>query len=402
MKIINSYKAILVLILTISASYTLESPIENIKFLSGEDLTNLGLENAIVQDQSIKMRASADKGSLISFKEKNQSDEWSFEFKFDDLKLKYPEFSGIYLWYTDERINPGTIAGTDGKFTGIMAGIEFLGKGLQIIIGGNQENRPMENIDDIVLHKDTINPARFKDVEEYRVKIISTSKNFKIEIYEKDKLIYDNLRFLETPILGDRTKGKYFGITTYYQKVSSYKAFTIKDIQAYSRVEKEGYDPLKIHAADFEDEPRLGHDIDYNSKEVQHMISNVEHMMAYLKSILGRPGGSTVYQSAYDAKISSFETQKQLIKVQSDLNELKTTLKQAGTQILGTKIGDVEMEMRNVKRIMFETQNILHDLRDGLKSNNNSVLFIFGCIFVFGFVLYVLTRKDKMLDKKTL
>lgn len=387
------------LIINIKATFD-EEAIQTLRFTSNNDLANIGLENAIVQDGAIKMRASADRGSLIAFKEKNEADEWSMEFKFDDLKLKYPEFAGIYMWYTDERLSSGNVAGTDGNFKGIMTGIEFLGKGVQILIGGNQENKKMKDLDEITLHKDTINPARFKDVEEFRIKIISTKKNYKIEIYEKDRLVYDNLRFLETPVLGDRGKGKYFSITTNYQKVSSYKAFKVKDIMAQKRTEKDEYDPLKFEAEEYKDEPRLGHDIDFNSKEVQHMISNVEHMMAYLKSILGQPGGSTVYQSAYDAKIASFESQKMLMKLQTELEDLKSKIKQSGTQILGSKIGDVEMELRNVKRVMFETQNTLNELKDSLRSNHSSVLLVLFLIFVCAFVVYMFTRRERIPEKK--
>lgn len=378
----------------------IEEPITRIKFKSKDDLTNLGLENAIIQDGNIKMRASTDLGSLISFKERNKADEWSIEFKFDDPNLKYPEFAGIYLWYTDQRIKSGKMAGIDGNFTGLMAGIEFLGKGLQLIIGGNLEERTVENAEEIIYHKDRIAPVRFKDVSEFRIKIISTKKNLKIEIYEKDKLLYDYLRFLDTSILGDRGKGKYFGITTIYQKTSSYKAFVLKDIQAFSRIEHSDYDPLKFEAEDVKEEPRLGHDIDYSSKEVQHLISNVEHMMAYLKIILGKPGGSTVYQSAYDAKIATFESQKMLKNLKTDINTLEAHLKHSGTQILGTKIGDVEMEIRNLKRVVYETQNTLQDLRDGLKSNNSHLILILCIVSVFAFVLYMLMKRDKLTEKK--
>lgn len=380
----------------------IEEPIDLIKFRSNDDLTNLGLENAIVQDGNIKMRASTDFGSLISFKEKNEADEWSIEFKFDDLNLKYPEFAGIYLWYTDQRIKSGNIAGTDGNFTGIMTGIEFLGKGMQLLIGGHLEKNKIERFDEIVYHKDTVAPIRFKDVSEFRVKVISTNKNLKIEIYEKDKLLYDYLRFLDTSILGDRGGGKYFGITTLYQKTSSYKAFVLKDIQAYCRKEQADYDPLKFEAEEVKDEPRHGYDIDYNSKEVQHMISNVEHMMSYLKLILGKPGGSTVYQSAYDAKIASFESQKMLKVLEKHFHTLEAHVKHSGTQILGTKIGDVEMEIRNLKRVIYETQNTLHDLKDSLKSNNNHLILILCIVAVFAFVFYILTRKDNHTQKKTI
>ena len=47
------------------------------------------------------------------------------------------------------------------------------------------------------------------------LKVISTSKNFKVEIYDKDqKLIYDRVRYTSMTEIGTRLSGKYFGITT--------------------------------------------------------------------------------------------------------------------------------------------------------------------------------------------
>ncbi|KRH95317.1 putative Concanavalin A-like lectin/glucanase protein [Pseudoloma neurophilia] len=395
------HTVILTLFSVLIRSSVIEDPISKLAFSSNEDLTKIGLENAIVQDDHIKMRVSADRGSLISFKEKNEAEEWSFEFKFDELQLKYPEFAGIYMWYTDERIKSGNIGGIDGNFTGIMTGIEFIGQGLKILIGGNLENKKIEKFDDIIQHRDTVSPARFKDVEEFRVKIISTNKNYKIEIYEKDKLLYDSLRFFDTSVLGDHGKGKYFGITTYYEKTSSQKSFILKDIKTFKRTENPDYDPLKFDAVEAKDEPRLGHEIDYNSKEVQHLISNVEHMMAYLKAILGKPGGSTVYQSAYDAKISSFESQKMLLRLDNDIKNLDTHLKNSGTQVLGTKIGDVEMEVRNLKRVIYETQNSLTELKELIGNKNNSLILILCIVSVVAFLFYIMIGKKQADFKKS-
>lgn len=379
-----------------------EEPITQLQFKDKSDLVNLRLENVVVNDEGMKMRGSTDRGSLIVFKDKNNdADEWSFEFSFNHLDLKYPESAGIYLWYTDEEIKSGNVAGINGEMKGIMTGLEFLGHGLQIVIGANNKNEKMETLDDLLLHRDTINPRRFKDVNEFRFKVISTNKNYKVEIYENDKLLYDNLRFLETPVLGDRGRNKYFGITTKYRKVSSSKTFLIKNIQAYKRTETDEYDPMKFEAVDFKDEPRLGHEIDHTSNEVQHLISNVEHMMAYLKAVLGKPGGSTVYQSAYDAKFSAFETMGLVKKMRKEIDEVKKGLKESGTQIIGSKIGDLELEMRNLKRVLFDTQNTLSQVNRNMKSNHNSVIVVILMIAVVVFIVFIYTRKASSYgDKK--
>lgn len=392
------------LLSTILATYN-EQELHEIRYKGKEDLKLIGLENAIVKDDGIKMRISADKGSMINFKNKNTSDEWSFEFTFDNPRFKYPEFGGIYMWYTDERIKPGHLIGIDGKFTGIMAGLEFLGKGLQIVIGSNEEkNKRVEYTEDFILHRDTVNPSRFKDVENFRLKVISTEKNFKIEVYDGDRIVYDNLRFLDTPILGSRKSGKYFGITTYYHKASSNKNFFIKNVVTHSRSESHEYDPYKIEADDIKDDPRLEDEIDLSSKEIQHLISNVEHMMAYLRNILGKPGGSTVYQSTLDAKTAVIGQQSHIREMLKQMDNLNNLIKLNGTQILGSKIGEMEIELKNLKRTLFETQHMIGEL--GVKSNkmSNNILLVICVAFILSFVFYSLSRKDNsaQVAKKTI
>merc|ERR1711917_106422 len=102
--------------------------------------------------------------------------------------------------------------------------------------------------------------------------------------------------------------------------------------------------------------------IDPTSSEVQHLISNVEHMMTYLKTILGRPGGSTVYENTSDAKNAVISQHKILNGVLDEIRSVKSAVKKTGTEILGAKVGEMEKELRTIKRTLYETQHMISEL----------------------------------------
>lgn len=376
----------------IKADYN-ETKIGDIRFIDKEDLKLVSLDHAIAKKEGIQMRVSADKGSLVDFNHMNTKDEWSFEFKFKNLHLNYPEFAGIYLWYTDQKMHSGDFNGVNNRFSGLMTGIEFLGRGLEIVLGANDGKEVPRHPDDIIILRDTVNPERFRDVNDFRIKVISTKKNFKVEVYDDERLLYDNLRFIEAPILGPREGKKYFSISTQYHKVPMDKIFVIRDIQSYERTESREYDPYKVHSEAPRDLPRYGTDIDHPSKEVQYMISAVEHMMAYLRSILGHPGGSTVLESAMDAKNAVISQQKQIREILTNTDNLSESLKQNGTKIIGTKIGDLELEVRNLQRSLFETQHLINEWENKMSRMNNNIILVFIIVAVVSLAVLVLIRK---------
>ncbi|ELQ74039.1 putative Concanavalin A-like lectin/glucanase protein [Trachipleistophora hominis] len=378
-----------------------ETKIENIKYVNDEDKRLLSFDHAIAKNEGIQMRVSAERGSLVDFKNINTKDEWSFEFTFKNLHLNYPEFAGIYLWYTDQKIHSGDFNGVNNKFSGLMTGIEFLGRGLEIVLGSNDGKETPKHPDDIIILRDTVNPERFRDVNDFRIKVISTKKNFKVEIYDGERLLYDNLRFIEAPILGPREGNKYFSISTQYHKVPADKIFFIRDIQLYERIETEEYDPYLIRAEAPRDLPRYGTDIDHPSKEVQHMISAVEHMMAYLRSILGHPGGSTVLESAMDAKNAVISQQKQIREILGNTDHLLESLKQNGTRIIGSKIGDLELEVKSLQRSLYETQHLINEWGLKMSRMNNNIILVFVIVALISIaVLMLVRRKTESIVKK--
>lgn len=370
-----------------------EERIQNIRFSGKEDVHLMSMEHAIVKDSGIQMRVSADRGSLIEFNNVNVVNEWSFEFMFKNLNLNYPEAAGIYLWYTDEKVKSGHFNGIDGDFSGLMTGIEFLGRGLEIVLGTNDGKEIPHYTEDVVVLRDSVNPGRFRNVDNFRVKVISTEKNYKVEIYNDNELVYDNLRFIETPILGPRGGHKYFSISTQYHKVPMDKMFVLKNIQAYIRTENDAYDPYKIHSEQPSEVPRYGTDIEHPSKEVQHMISAVEHMMAYLKNILGIPGGSTVIENTLDAKNAAITLQTQIRGILSNIEQMSEQLRENGTTIIGAKLGNLEIDVRNLKRSIFETQHIVNDWGTRINKMHNKMLLLFLAAFAVYIVLFMLTRR---------
>ncbi|KAF7682925.1 hypothetical protein TCON_1860 [Astathelohania contejeani] len=356
-----------------------ESPIEDLGFKANADASLINIKRALVKDNNIILRAGADGGSIIQFHKPNPSDNWSFEFTINDIDLAFPENAGVYLWYTDHEIEEGNYNGAHGKFVGMMAGIEFLGRSVELVLGANTGEYDFEEVGDVTVLRDSPNPERFRDIKEFRVKIISTENNFKMEIYNQDKLVYDNLRFIDATNLGDRSKGKFFSITTQYTKVPQEKKFIIKNIQVYEREETEDYDPHEIVSPTPSDEPRMANDIYHPNKEIRHLIANLEHYMKYIRLLLGKPAGSTIIQGTLDIKDNMIKQTNEIHEILSAIQFIKSNVQRDSIKEFSSRISEMDKRVQILhKSIMDLSQSLLEYNHTHTKQSNLISWMILG------------------------
>lgn len=287
-----------------------ESRVAEVQYNSSEGPESLSMSNAVSTKHGIVLKSSSEKGSLVTFNNRNPSDNWSFSFITTVPSFSPYEFAGVYLWYTKSKIEEGSFRGAQRNFDGMMAGIEFSGKSVELVLAAN-DGKP--DVDDPVIFRDSVNHKRFTGLSELMLKVISTKKNFRIEIYNGDRLLYDNLRFREADGLGNRLSGKYFGITSHYQNVPHDKKFILKSAVLNERHEYDSYDPLHTKSPQVRTEPRMFDEVMHSNKDTRHLISSIEHYIEYIKTIVGDPAGQPILEAASEIR-NDVETQMRILK----------------------------------------------------------------------------------------
>ncbi|KAI5181832.1 hypothetical protein NEOKW01_1989 [Nematocida sp. AWRm80] len=275
------------------------------------DASLASLSNGIKRQNGWALK-NGEAGSILNFKNRNNNlDEWSIEIVFDEPSLTHPDFSGIYLWYTEDQVTHGNYKGGNGKFNGVLVGVEFVGKALDIVVSVNHGQIDYGTVkEDETELKDSPEPSIFKGHKELTLKVISTQKNFKIEIYGDDhKLLYDRVRYTSMTEIGTRLSGKYYSISTVYHTTKATEGILLKDIRLFSREEQEDYDPSVFHTEIPEITPRVPHQVNHPEEEIQHTIAGIEHLTKYLRVVLGEPQSKPVAENVmYLKKVLNFQT----------------------------------------------------------------------------------------------
>lgn len=369
----------------------------DIEYEGSTDVKNMGFENAYASDEGITLRASSEKGSIVHFENKNPYDEWSFSFTINELNLSPGEVAGVYMWYTNDRIESGSFKGADPKFAGMVAGIEFSGKAVDLIVTSNEGDTNMHALEDISVLRDSINQERLKNVRDVTVKIINTFQNFKIELYNGENLLYDNLRFRDASALGDRSKGKYFSISSYYDKVPLEKKFILKKAQLYKREEYEHYEPLIAKSKKPEDKARLFDEVNHSDKNTRHLISNLEHYIDYIKTMLGGPAGQSVASAAH-------ETKEEVEKIKENLNKVTKTLNDGhhddytdAIENISTRVSDSELKLKGMQTGITDITKKINELKE--ISQKRFRVIVFGIIAVSAIVV-LLSAMEKYYSVK--
>ncbi|KAI5173107.1 hypothetical protein NEFER03_2085 [Nematocida sp. LUAm3] len=322
------------------------------------------------------------KGSLVNFINKNENqDEWSVEMHFRVPDLMHTQFAGIYLWYTVEQIAPGEYKGAQGRFNGLVAGIEFLGKSVDLMVSVNHGEEDYAGLrsEDTEL-RDAPEPSIFRGHRELTLKVISTAKNFKVEVYGEDKhLLYDKIRYTSMTEIGSRLSGKYFGVSTDYHENMSAEGIVLNEVLMRSREEGELYDPDTEHTVVKEVAPRAPSEVNHPQEEVQHTISMIEHLTKYLRIVLGEPIAKPINENVlYIKKLMNFQS--------AHILELRDLLQ-----------GVIEVCKKNAEKERIHRDEILsaikhvhtvYESRDMDSRRNKSYYPVFGVI-LFSFVSFL-------------
>lgn len=370
-----------------------------------ETETSLGKIDLIAArktNKGIEMRTSADKSGIMKFGNRNPNKNWSFEFSFNDIDLEYPGRAGIYMWYTKEPVVQGDYLGINGKIDGFMAGIEFFGRRVQLLIAANDGTHDLSDIEDIVVMRDSVHPERFRDMNGFRLKIISTEKNFKMEVYDGDKMVYDYLRFVKTKALGDRGEGKLFSISTDYGKhVPFEKRFIISDVKLYKREEGPDYDVDEVKAPNVSISSRYHDEIRHPNREIQHLIANLEHFMKYMESVLGTPMGSSVIQNSYDTAILANKQMKKVGEIETIINDMKTEVTRMVKLNESSRMNDIDQEILALQRSLFELRTLVNQVETDIGAKIRNFCFILGMLIILISCLQYLNVKIQGQKKKS-
>jgi len=386
----------LFIIFTIRSTFTEE--FTGIGFDDPNKIETSKFKRAIKRENGIEMRLSAEGGSLLTFKDPNPNDDWSFEFVINDIDLSFPQRAGIYLWYTDHELDLGLFHGSQGKFNGIMTGLEFIGKSPSIILSSNEGDLDFSDKEeyDIMTSRDDINPERFRDLKDIKMKVISTARNFKIEIYNGDKLIYDSFRYLKADEIGDLKKGKHFSITTVYEKVPLEKHFILKSAKLYKRNEHDNYDPYTIHAPTIETKARYHTEVNHSDFEIKHLISNIEHFMKYIRNFVGEPAGFQVLRGIGDI---NDEIQMFSHKIEEIVENIKKNQDEPKGNVieLANKFDALEKRMNYIQSSVDQFQYFLTVFGKRHKKHSYNIV----CIVIIGIGVAIVISLIRYLTNKS-
>lgn len=334
-----------------------------IKYDPQEKNEFVGAKGAIVTDKGLRLRQDKDKGGLVLFLEDNKYEEWSFEYTIGDIDLHFPEQGGVYMWYTKYDQDMGEYRGGDGHFEGLMAGIEFKGMSPEIVYVLN-DGKNLDEYGEYTLHRDSFNPARLKGVKELTVKVILTHKNFKVELYDKERLLYDSFRYVHDHPFKTLGVDKRFSLTSFYSNTSSDKSFILKKAQLYRRTESPEYDPEKIHALHVESLPKEEHEVHHPEKEVRSFIAQFTHFLEYAKGVLG-------------------DVHQPLITLQANkiIEKIEETNSRSFRQTVTDKINEIDRRLQQVQKSI---DDLSHSLKEPESSNILSyiILGVGVCVFL--------------------
>jgi len=241
-------------------------------------------------DDALILRSSSGQGSLINLNQEITTDEWAVEFTIKNLLLKDVEKAGFYLWYLDKPLQKGDYKGGMSNFSGFVTGIEFSKDRADIAFVFNY-GLDFNGKEDETTRLDHINPLLIDNLDEFRVKIIHTHKNFKVELYNiKGQLLADSFRIHEPLVMNQHVKEKAFAITTDYRYCPNDVFLELKDFKISSRSETENYDVGNVHT-EYNQYPRNKSD-----DELRLAVANLDHFMNYLTIVLGTKDKNSIVE----------------------------------------------------------------------------------------------------------
>ncbi|WUR04995.1 L-type lectin-like domain-containing protein [Vairimorpha necatrix] len=362
---------------SICSSYT-ETPSSSIKYIPNSSNDLVGVKGLKSSPDGLILRRSLDQGGIVYFLADNKYPEWSFSYTITDLNLHFPEEGGVYLWYTQDDQDFGDFRGGHNIFHGMMAGIEFKGLSPELVFAFNSG----EDLKDTTsLYRDSFSPDRLKNVKDLTIKVIVTRNNFKIELYNDTKLIYDHMRIVSVQphkLLGI---DKRFSITSYYKYTSSEKAFKLIKAQLYSRQEHDDYDSDKINSESIK--IPTPDEILHSDKEMRHFIANFQYFQEYIKSVLGDTDNPSI----------KYFSNKILEKVEG----INKKLSEGISQHISERVNDMDIRLQSIQKNMTDLIHKFEQKEE--KTSHVWIYLVLGSILlsILGFREYFKMTHNKSL-----
>ncbi len=362
-----------------------ETAVEHFSYIPRIYNKHIGIQNVVLKPKELYLKSGLARQALLRWDLPNGTENWSFSFKFNDLNLSSNESAGIYLRYTEEMPLIGNFMGGEGVYHGAIVGMEFSGKVVNIVYAKN-EGLDYEHTEDFILKKDEIHPARFRDLREMTMKVISTDKNFKVEVYDGDKLVYDKFRLYDMAKEGLNQKAKYFGIVVNYKNTPSGKAFVLKEAQLYKRVEDDTYDVHKIYTEQIKQTYRERDQIAHHDGDIREYIHKSELIMSFIKAVLG---------DLPNTRLATLEkdTKKEIAMIGERVEKLQQLLKSRGRRSsFNAQLNDFEIKIKQIQRTVGEMDYLIEKSLVTQKESPSRLkyaIFAVGCV-----LLYMLGQRE--------
>lgn len=346
-----------------------EHAVDGINFVPHVYNNHIGIQNVIVKPEKLLLRATIDEDAMLRWEIPNKAEEWSFSFTFNELNLSSMEVAGIFLFYTDEKPFVGSFKGGPAKYHGFAVGLEFVGKGVELVYALNN-GQDYTNMEEQVPIIDSPNPARFLNVETLTMKVISTKKNFKVEIYDGDNLIYDTFRFFTKEYLDAGKAGKYFSLFAQYKNVASGKAFEIQSAQLYQREESHQYSTNAVNTRKIQPSIKERNEILHPNVDVQDMILRMNAITSFIKVMIGELPETAITKA-----------EKELVKevdiVFDRLGKFRNTNSpHLQPEAIGKKINQLDTNFKSLYKKVDEISFILDSIHEGGKGKRNMLEYI--------------------------
>lgn len=336
---------------SVQINHVLESEVIKINDLNSFE-ANSKSTNVRIKNDKIILRGNNGEGSLINIKEEVSGDNWSIEFPIKHMILDDLEKTGFYVWYTNKPLESGSYLGGDAKFNGFITGIEFAKDRADIVFAFNYgldfTNKVMQT-----MRFDHINPLLIENLESFKIKIIHTERNFKIELYDDlGHLISDSFRIHEPLIMNRGDHKKNFAITTRYENSPKELYFELEDLKINTREEGDEYDHKELNT-EYNIYPRNKGDTALRSA-----IADAGHFLNYLTVALGSKDKNSIVEMVMEIKK----------KLRSLKEAVESKEFSENSQMNKTTNESIDMKLEGLDKLAIDMNNKLLAIKNKIKA----------------------------------
>jgi hypothetical protein len=352
----------------------IETAVKDLNFISQVYNDHIGIQNVLVKPEKLLMRSTIDESSMVRWEIPNPNDNWSFEFDFNELNLESREIASIFFFYTHEKPTVGPFKGGPSQFHGFSVGLEFTGKSIELIYANN-DGKDYKGLDKHVALIDSLSPQRFLNVEKIRFKVICTDKNFKIELYDGDTVLYDNFRHYSQEYMKSSKSGGYISIFADYKHTSSGKAFELTYAQLYHREETPDYSTTKSNMKKILPFMRPINDIKHPNIDVRDLLFKTHAIINFTKAMIGELPETSIVKTER-------ELEKEIEILSEKIEKLKEGIAGAqGKSVVDRKINFIDVQLKKLSKSMSEIEYLI-EVREERGFLKNYSIFEYLVAFV--------------------